>query len=202
MRVASLAGLCLLIVGPLACGGATATLGSSADGGSESAVPVPGVPACTSAPHRPQHTLCPSHSAGGVACSDDTQCGSDTPGDAPNRCLDGQCGPDQCVSDGDCGSGGVCSCAGETYGGMKEAAGNVCIPAGCQIDADCAPGYTCAPSDSCGSSYGVQGYYCHAPGDACQNDCDCGGDGTAGTPYCSYDEEVGQWACGSAVCSG
>jgi hypothetical protein len=155
--------------------------------------------------HRPAAVACPSTSTGGVACNDDAECNTTTPGATPYHCFRGQCGPDQCAGDADCGSAEVCSCAGATRGYAGSSPGNVCVPSNCRVDADCGTDGYCSPtvSSSCGSFYGVQGYYCHRPGDACRNDSDCPANGQEGpAPYCAYDPSVGQWACESSFCAG
>jgi len=168
------------------------------DVGDDTSPPVQEIPA----EHRPQALACPSNSTGGVACNDSAECNGDTPGALPNNCLHGQCGPDQCLDDGDCGSNEVCSCLTQGSGGYpgpQVGAGNVCVAALCHVDADCgAEGY-CSPSSSadCTNLGGVTGYYCHRPGDACVNDSDCRG------LSCVYDTTLGRWACQEAViCAG
>src|SRR6185312_13230497 len=94
--------------------------------------------------------------------------------------------------DADCGSGGVCSCAGSTFE-YAHATRNICVPANCRVDADCSP-YLCSPSNSDGGPfYGVQGYYCHTGNDTCGRDSDCVQNGTQG--YCMFAAEVAHWTC-------
>jgi hypothetical protein len=114
------------------------------------------------------------------------------------RCYLEQCLCDECNSDKDCANGGVCSC-GLTLGQGSESLGNICIPANCRIDSDCGPGGYCSPtvSNSCGAAYGVQGYYCHTPGDTCRNDTDC-----AANAYCAYSPQAAIWACATGLCAG
>jgi hypothetical protein len=142
---------------------------------------------------------------GGGLCTSDAQCPQGPAG--PSFCFQSTCGPDQCLTDGDCPSGGVCSCKGMTRGWAGASPGNVCVPANCRTDGDCGPGGYCSPTVNynCGSFYGVEGYYCHRPGDACMNDSDCpevdaGGFRTPG--YCAYDTQLGHWACGYGSCAG
>jgi len=208
MRVARF--LAALLVAPLAllasqCGGTTAPLGnapgddvSQGEGGPPTAGEVP-------LQHRPQAIACAAHSGGGVPCSMDAECNTDTPGVTPNHCLQGRCSPDECTADADCAGGAVCSCDGATRGYAGASTGNVCVTSGCRVDADCGAGGYCSPtvSSACGSFYGVQGYYCHRAGDACMNDSDCpatGGPGPA--PYCAYDPTLGRWACETGFCAG
>ena len=186
------------------CGGATIGLVDPPgdDGGTPPGTPKPNeVPAY----HRPTAPSCPAHGGSGVACTTDAQCQMLQPGqDGQSFCFDGTCGPDECLSDGDCPGGQVCSCAGSTFGYAHQSPGNVCVPANCRTDADCGAGGYCSPSVTfdCGPFYGVQGYDCHRPGDACTNDSDCGGDGGLGQPYCAYDGQTGRWACGDSFCAG
>jgi hypothetical protein len=202
MRVAALLAVGLLVT-LVHCGGSTATLEPAPgdDVGGEGGPPIGDVPA----QHRPAAVACPSTSTGGVACNDDAECNTTTPGATPYHCFRGHCGPDQCAGDTDCGSAEVCSCAGATRGYAGSSPGNVCVPSDCRVDADCGTGGYCSPtvSSSCGSFYGVEGYYCHRPGDACRNDSDCPANGQEGpAPYCAYDPSVGQWACESSFCAG
>jgi hypothetical protein len=123
---------------------------------------------------------------------------------APSRDAgvpDGGCGlpgvcADECLVDAEC-DGGVCSCAGNTFGYAKSTA-NLCVPAGCRVDADCPDGY-CSPTVGAGNFYGIQGYECHSCADSCVNDGDCGATnpGELGQPYCAYSAQVGHWACGT-----
>jgi hypothetical protein len=113
-----------------------------------------------------------------------------------NCCVQRRCGPDQCLTDNDCADGGVCSCnAFHTHSsswGEADETANMCVPANCRIDGDCGPDGSCSPSYSQSCPW-VLGYYCHRRGDACMNDNDCGGD--AGPRSCTYDTQVGRWAC-------
>ena len=108
-------------------------------------------------------------------------------------------GPDECLADGDCANGGVCSCAGTTFEYAHETR-NICVVAQCHVDADC--GTTlCSPSvNDCGTFYGVQGYYCRTADDTCGRDSDCVQNGQPG--YCYFAPEVGHWTCGFSFCAG
>ncbi|MBV8760837.1 MAG: hypothetical protein JO257_26320 [Deltaproteobacteria bacterium] len=109
-------------------------------------------------------------------------------------------GSDECLSDADCASGGVCSCAGKTFE-YAHATRNICVQANCRTDADCTGGYLCSPSNADGGPfYGVQGYYCHTPHDQCTVDSECNDNGRAG--YCMFAPEVGHWACGYNFAAG
>jgi hypothetical protein len=74
---------------------------------------------------------------------------------------------------------------------------NFCLAGNCRVDADCGAGGYCSPTfGSCGSFFGVVGYYCHTPKDKCVDDSDCPpGD-------CRYDPIGGSWACGTSFCAG
>jgi len=191
-----------LLAALLHCGGSTAALGTPPGddvGGDDGGPPVGEVPA----QHRPVAAACASSGTGGVACNDDAECNGNTPGLTPNHCLHGTCGPDQCTTDTDCPGGEVCSCDPGTRGYAGQSA-NTCVPSDCHVDSDCGPGAYCSPtvSSSCGSFYGIQGYYCHRHGDACMNDSDCSANGGPGAPYCAYDPSVGRWACETGFCAG
>jgi hypothetical protein len=109
-------------------------------------------------------------------------------------------GQDECLVDGDCANGGVCSCAPNTreYAGSSR---NICVPANCHIDAECGPGGSCSPtvSPSCGGFYGVQGYYCHTPADSCTVDSECRGSQQGN---CTFAPQTGHWACSFGFCAG
>lgn len=109
-------------------------------------------------------------------------------------------GSDECSVDTDCTSGGVCSCAGNTFEYAHETR-NLCVPANCHVDADCAEGFLCSPSDSSGGPfYGVQGYYCHTAHDKCTVDSECVDNGMKG--YCMFAPEVGYWSCAYTFAAG
>jgi hypothetical protein len=116
-----------------------------------------------------------------------------TPGPVPS---------DNCLVDSDCPNGGVCSCAGNTFG-YAHVTHNLCVPANCHVDANCAGGASCSPTVSadCGSFYGVQGYYCHSAVDACTDDSQCDG-GPSNRGYCAYSPQVGHWVCSHSFCAG
>lgn len=108
---------------------------------------------------------------------------------------------DNCMQDSDCASGGVCSCAGNTFAPQLHPSANTCVASNCRVDSDCGPGGYCSPTVSagCGSFYGVQGYDCHTPADSCINDADCT---PASGGYCAFAPEVGHWACYTGECAG
>lgn len=156
------------------------------------------------AQHRPQAVACSQSVApGSRACTADTDCSCGF-SLAPARCIidatgNGSCTCDQCLTDDECGGGSVCSCQGATFGWAHQSWGNVCVSSNCNIDDDCGPGSYCSPtvSSTCGSFFGVQGYYCHSSADVCIDDSDCPAPG-----YCAFAPESGQWVCGSGFCAG
>jgi hypothetical protein len=98
----------------------------------------------------------------------------------------------------------VCSCEGQTFGYAHQSQGNTCISSNCHTDADCGAGFFCSPTvdASCGSFYGVQGFYCHTCQDTCVNDSDCAAGAGSPAGYCAFDPSVGHWACGYGACAG
>jgi len=141
---------------------------------------------------------------GPIACTSDSDCPA-CPNGQRDRCGSNgdvvstlECVCDECNSDQDCGSTGVCSC-GQTRGFAGATLGNVCVPSNCRVDADCGPGGFCSPtvSSSCGSFYGVQGYYCHTAADQCRNDTDC-----SSGAYCAFSPTTGFWICATGRCAG
>ncbi len=145
-----------------------------------------------------------SYDAGVVACTTDADCGD---GGAvggvitASHCLQGQCSPDDCLSDSDCPNNQVCSCSPATRGYAGSTA-NRCVSGNCETDADCATGSYCSPSDDVGGPfYGTYGYYCHSCADSCTDDTDCSFT-CFGTPWCAYDTTVGHWACGTSCAAG
>jgi hypothetical protein len=122
-------------------------------------------------------------------CTDDSQCKAARNG----RCIgfvgpwDCACSYDACLTDDDCGPGGVCLCDGR---------GNHCVQAKCSTDADCGPGSLCKPPTwifDCSYGSGVfLGYACTTPNDACIDDRDCAGG-------CVFVPGEGRWACRQVV---
>lgn len=112
-------------------------------------------------------------------------------------CADTHVG-DDCSSDADCGPGTDCACDYTHGGAGAPGPTNHCMPSNCRTDVDCGPGGFCSPSDSafCTS---LAGYFCHGPDDDCSNDSDC-----AANQFerCTYNPEVGHWACTAPICSG
>jgi hypothetical protein len=109
---------------------------------------------------------------------------------------------DQCTQDSQCSGKLVCLCENQIgFGNGNAPHGNRCAASGdCRVDADC-PGGGCSPTVSfdCGTFYGVVGYFCHTPNDACTNDSDCtaqpGG-------YCAFEPAASHWSCGYSHCAG
>jgi hypothetical protein len=109
-------------------------------------------------------------------------------------------GPDECVSDADCGAAAACACADATSEGMYGRR-NLCVPAGCHVDTDCgAAGFCSASFGDCGSFYGTVLYACHTSDDECGSDADCTNGSTPG--YCEFNPEVSHWTCGYRFCAG
>jgi hypothetical protein len=126
------------------------------------------------------------------ACMTDGNCAD--AGGLNSYCLNGQCGPDQCLADTDCAAGNACSC-GFPHDGPSR---NGCVPTGCRVDADCGPNGACSPTYGPGCA-GVTGYWCHTAKDTCKTDLDCCGS----TPACLFQPTIGAWTCQAAVgCSG
>jgi hypothetical protein len=104
------------------------------------------------------------------------------------------CNVDACDVDTDCADGGVCQCATPA---TASSAGtpNVCLaPGNCRVDSDCHPVAYCSPSSvGCGTTFS---YYCHTPGDDCDNDTDC-----RELQFCQYAPGAGKWTCvGGTAC--
>ena len=153
--------------------------------------------------HRPTAIACspstrsPAAPDGGTAiCTANADCASDA-GSPFTTCLQGRCSFDQCLTDADCGTTGVCACASDYYGGNAAYHPNVCVPANCRVDGDCGPGGYCSASHGyCGS---FQGFYCHTSADTCVDETkDCTGCGNA----CVYSPTVGAFTCGTNICAG
>ncbi len=120
------------------------------------------------------------------------------------RCLQGSCTFDRCMSDSDCKTNEVCSCASAYYGG-NGCHVNVCVPATCHVDSDCGSGGYCSPNIGyCGTP---QEYNCVKPYDPCidpTSDCSCTGSFGGSVPAaCVYDPSVQEFVCGpAAICAG
>ena len=155
------------------------------------------------AEHRATATACapsnaPPIDGGPMSCTSTIDCVGDAGAFTYyNVCLHGVCSFDQCLTDADCGSTGVCACSTDYYGGNSQYHPNVCVPGNCRVDADCGAGGYCSPSRGyCGS---FQGFYCHSPADSCVDaTMDCRNCGTA----CVYAPTVGSFVCGAPICAG
>jgi hypothetical protein len=111
-------------------------------------------------------------------------------------------GPDECLVDTDCPVvDQACACAGTTFEHGLETR-NLCVTAGCHVDADCGTGGLCSPSvGNCGNGFfGIQDFECRTPDDTCGADVDCVQNGEMGS--CSFLPEVGHWACTFTACAG
>jgi hypothetical protein len=174
---------------------------------------------CSVPTGRPESVACPATSvtglpvnadtagAGGAhdgTCTVDADCPTiidsgahlNSTGPFVGRCLHGQCGFDQCLTDSDCPSGKMCACSTQFHSNGGHA--NYCIDANCRVDSDCGENGVC--SVTIGYCGGPSGYYCHMPEDQCHTDVDCP-DTTASA--CSYQPTLGYWACQAhAACAG
>ncbi len=133
---------------------------------------------------------------GGVpACSTAADCSG--VGGLYTHCLNGQCSPDQCLTDDDCPEGQACGCASSFRGNAFHT--NLCVTTGCRTDADCGGEGACSETISSSPCGGLGGFYCHTAADECNSNVDC----CAGTPICAYQSTLGHWACQAAtVCNG
>jgi hypothetical protein len=152
--------------------------------------------------HRATATACapstraPPEPDGGLpACTSNADCVGVGNGLFPN-CLRGTCQFDPCLSDSDCGDG-VCGCADDFYGGNAQYHGNVCVQAGCHVDADCGTDGYCSPSHSrCGT---YEGFFCHCGSDPCVN---AASDCSSQSQSCTYSPTAGEFTCNVTVCNG
>jgi hypothetical protein len=150
--------------------------------------------------HRAVVLACPmTNTPGGLTCTTDADCSKVI---AAATCQAGFCNFDQCTSDADCGGTNVCSCRGDTHGNAGTAGYRTCLQSKCRVDADCGPGGYCSPSVSsdCGPFFGIAGYFCHTPDDACTDDSECQQGSTKG--YCAWQPALGHWGCGYTFCAG
>jgi hypothetical protein len=100
-----------------------------------------------------------------------------------------RCVYDQCESDSECLSGGVCQCGNVA---------NECIGGNCRTDADCGARGYCSPDiDPCLGN--TLGYYCHTNGDGCVDDTSC--DPSTFETACVYDADAGAWSCTRPLCA-
>jgi Cys-rich repeat protein len=192
-----------LSIGVACCGGTTASTATDAGLSPDAAPPE----------HRPTGASCDTTRPPGI----DTDAGAADSG-IPTGCTsdadctqgkNGRCSPplhngvgnrctyDECFVDDDCGAGKACLC-GTSLGTTRSP--STCLPANCRSDADCGAGESCSPTldTSCGPYDGIQGFYCHTPGDSCTSDAQC----TMPNGYCAWQPMLGKWACASAFCVG
>lgn len=192
--------------GSPATGGTTGTGGVSGPGGAGGAPAVCTQPQSGEVPseHRATAPACkPSNQPplpdGGVpSCTTDADCTASSARNFYSTCFHGQCSFDQCLTDADCGSTGVCACSSDYYGGNIAYHPNFCVPANCRLDSDCGAGGYCSPSrGSCGT---FQGFYCHTPADSCVDaTVDCA---SCSVNACVYSPAVASFICGSVFCNG
>lgn len=154
--------------------------------------------------HRASSTMCSASKAppldgGPMSCTSTIDCVGDggLVSYGYDTCLHGVCSFDQCLTDADCGAGGVCACSTDYYGGNAAYHANICVTGNCRVDADCGAGGYCSPSRGyCGT---VQGFYCHGPSDSCVDPkVDCALCGNA----CLYAPTANAFVCGAAICAG
>jgi len=203
----------VLVAGSAACSSESsspaATDGGATDGGatdapSDASARLPKV-------HRPTADEC-SHDRppGGATtasgtCAKDADCtagknGRCLPPSPPFGATGNECSYDECFLDTECGSG-VCDCRNAQH--RKT---NTCVKGNCRTDAECG-GRGCSPSaitveTSCleGIPIGSFGWFCHAAGDECIDDAECGS-GPSGPKVCLYDTEVLHWKCFATSCT-
>jgi len=129
-----------------------------------------------------------TYGASGTPCTSDAQCGSD--GGLPGHCLRGACTIDECLTDDDCGGGGVCACSSHLPNGVLRNM-NRCVQGNCRIDSDCGTGGYCVPSG--GLCFSPAGFFCHTAADTCVDPTiDCP---SACISACSYFPDRGGFAC-------
>ena len=221
-RVSGLAALGL--VGFVACGGATAGIGTDPAGagaggsGSDSGIDGAaqqdeGTDASTTSDAAKKSNRIPVvHRATAVACSHDR---------GPGTAVSLMGGPSDCTKDADCtaGTNGRCmvttvaarldycsydlcfadsDCSGKVCTCRESASdANRCADGDCKVDADCGPGGYCSPTVAFDKiNFGVTAYYCHTGADTCVDDADCTMS-TNGPPgaKCAYDPSTKHWAC-------
>jgi hypothetical protein len=187
----------------------TSNTDAGPDSGTESAVDAGGDGAKTREPkiHRPTAVDCPTDRAVGTAgsprtgdkCESDAECTAGKNGRCESSLQGNVCSYDECFTDADCGSAGVCGCRQDQLYGA-----NVCYKGNCRTDADC-PTSWCSPSavnvsTSCttGIPVGVVGFFCHTAADECTDDSDC----PSATGTCTFDVDKLHWACRALLCFG
>jgi hypothetical protein len=157
--------------------------------------------------HRAAAVDCPHDRVPGTAgsprtgdkCEKDSECTSGQNGRCESSLQGNVCSYDECFTDADCGSAGVCGCREDQLYGA-----NVCYKGNCRTDADC-PTSWCSPSavnvsTSCttGIPIGTVGFFCHTAADECTDDSDC----PSSTGSCTFDVDKLHWACRALLCFG
>lgn len=152
---------------------------------------------CTTAPACQRSNQPPVPDGGIPSCTTDSDCTAN-PNSLFRFCFRGQCSLDQCLTDAECGSTGVCACSSDYYGGNAAYHPNFCVPANCRIDSDCGLGGYCSPSRGrCGT---FEGFYCHTSTDSCvDSTADCS---SCSLDACVYSPAVAAFTCGSVFCNG
>jgi hypothetical protein len=209
-RVTVRAGLAACLLAGAHCGGTTTTgtdagvgeAGGGLDGGSDSPAAGGMCPARLDAPPvgRPVAKACAATNPGlfGMPDGGATTCTVDTDCTPPFHCLGNRCGPDQCLTDGDCPNGTACGCSDAFRGNAMHT--NLCISATCRVDADCGPsGVGVCSGMTGGACGGLSGFICRSAADTCHADADC----CSAAPSCQYQPTLGHWACQAiSVCNG
>lgn len=137
-----------------------------------------------------------------LECTSDEDCTAAPNGICRSRTEDWGEGPSSscdcvyaCASDADCDSGEACL---PMNASMGSASWNMCVPAGCQTDADCGTDGACGVSvydDGCGWDRQLA---CRTPSDECRSTEDCAGT----SEYCSvypWDDST-TWTCNGHEC--
>lgn len=101
-----------------------------------------------------------------------------------------------CATDGDCGTGQVCMCAGLSSPFVGPGY-SVCVPAGCATDSDCPTGECSLSEWTDGCQTGLQ-TACRTSDDECRTHNDCGSNGS----WCALESPTAQqWSCISDGCA-
>lgn len=132
----------------------------------------------------------------GTPCTSDAQCRSDA--GVPGHCLHGACTIDDCLTDDDCGGGGVCVCSSASLPSDFVENLNYCVSGNCRVDSDCGAAGYCVPSASICVS--PDGFFCHTAADTCVDPAiDCPSDCISA---CTYFLDRGAFACMAPPMSG
>jgi len=159
--------------------------------------------------HRAAAATCPSqrgagvvptscaYEAGAVGCLQDSDCTQGkngrcnaSGGPVVIPCPYPSCSYDACETDSDCAAKTACDCRSSATDGAP----NYCATgSNCAVDSDCGPGGYCSPGGFTDSFCNIPTYFCHTAADTCLDDSDC-----CNFLPCSFDHNVGHFACGGA----